>query len=54
MNFTPTDAGNYSTVTGTTVIINVNKANPVITWTNPSAITYGTALGAAQLNASPM
>jgi uncharacterized repeat protein (TIGR03803 family) len=28
------------------------KANPVITWTNPAAITYGTPLGSAQLNAS--
>jgi hypothetical protein len=25
---------------------------PIITWTNPPALTYGTALGAAQLNAS--
>ena len=28
------------------------KANPVITWTNPAAIIYGTPLGATQLNAS--
>jgi hypothetical protein len=30
----------------------VSKATPVITWPNPAAITYGTPLGAAQLNAT--
>jgi hypothetical protein len=34
------------------VSITVNKAVPVITWAQPAAITYGTALGAGQLNAS--
>ncbi len=29
-----------------------SQQTPVITWTNPVAMTYGTALGAAQLNAS--
>ncbi|MBL7877520.1 MAG: T9SS type B sorting domain-containing protein [Cyclobacteriaceae bacterium] len=52
VNFNPSDAGNYNPVNGTTVTINVNKANPVITWPNPSAITYGTALSTTQLNAS--
>ncbi|MBX2971046.1 MAG: gliding motility-associated C-terminal domain-containing protein, partial [Cyclobacteriaceae bacterium] len=52
VNFTPTDANNYNTVIGRTVQITVNKANPVITWNTPSAITYGTALSATQLNAS--
>ena len=28
------------------------KTTPVITWTNPSPITYGTALGVSQLNAT--
>jgi hypothetical protein len=28
------------------------KTTPVITWTNPAAITYGTALGTNQLNAT--
>ena len=35
-----------------TVAITVVKATPVITWATPAAITYGTALGAAQLNAT--
>ena len=29
----------------------INKATPTITWATPTAITYGTALGATQLNA---
>ncbi len=35
-----------------TVSITVLKATPVITWATPADITYGTALGAAQLNAT--
>src|SRR4029077_510005 len=49
--FTPTDGANYTTATKT-VSINVLKATPVITWANPANITYGTALGATQLNAT--
>ena len=30
----------------------VNRATPTITWGNPADITYGTALGATQLNAT--
>lgn len=30
----------------------VNKASPVLTWNNPAAITYGTPLSGAQLNAT--
>src|SRR5262249_34292135 len=30
--------------------INVEKANPVVTWPTPADIVYGTALGGAQLN----
>jgi len=52
VNFSPSDAANYNAVNGTTVQITVNKANPVITWSNPSAITYGTPLSATQLNAT--
>ena len=51
VTFTPTDAANYTTAT-TTVAINVLKATPVITWATPADITYGTALGATQLNAT--
>src|SRR5205814_7589169 len=35
-----------------TVQINVLKATPVITWKNPTDITYGTLLSATQLNAT--
>jgi hypothetical protein len=56
----PTTAGTYAvvatlnndnyqaTASGTMVIA---KATPVITWANPVDITYGTTLGASQLNA---
>ncbi|UWZ87011.1 cellulose binding domain-containing protein [Occallatibacter riparius] len=49
--FNPTDSANYSPVTST-VALTVNKAAAPITWNSPAAITYGTALGSAQLNAS--
>ncbi|MGZ5508842.1 MAG: MBG domain-containing protein, partial [Limisphaerales bacterium] len=57
----PTNAGSYDitatindsnyqgSATGTLVI---SKATPVITWNNPADITYGTALGSTQLNAT--
>ena len=51
VTFTPTDAANFTTATKT-VSINVLKATPVITWAKPADITYGTALGATQLNAT--
>ncbi len=35
-----------------TVAINAKPVTPVLTWANPSNITYGTALSAAQLNAT--
>jgi hypothetical protein len=40
----------FSTVS-TSVVINVAKATPTVTWATPAAITYGTSLSAAQLNA---
>jgi len=49
--FTPNDATNYETLTNT-VSVTVNKATPAITWSNPAAITYGTALSSTQLNAT--
>ncbi|HMJ71581.1 MAG TPA: MBG domain-containing protein [Cyclobacteriaceae bacterium] len=52
VDFAPSDPGNYNPVNGTTVIINVIKQTPIITWPNPGAITFGTALSATQLNAS--
>ncbi len=51
VTFTPTDTTNYSTVTKT-VTLTVGQATPVITWTDPVGITYGTALSAVQLNAT--
>jgi hypothetical protein len=49
--FTPNDAANYNAASQD-VQIAVTKATPTITWANPSGITYGTELGAAQLNAT--
>jgi hypothetical protein len=49
--FTPTDSTNYTTA-AKSVLINVSKATPVITWAPPAPITYGGALGNGQLNAS--
>src|SRR4051812_14070946 len=51
VTFTPTDAANYTTATATTTIT-VVKSAVTITWANPADITYGTALGATQLNAT--
>jgi hypothetical protein len=51
VTFTPTDSTDYNTATST-VQLTVNKATPAIPWAAPAAITYGTALSAAQLNAS--
>src|SRR6185503_7074819 len=51
VNFAPTDGANYTSATAA-VAINVLKATPVLTWPTPADITYGTALGATQLNAT--
>jgi hypothetical protein len=51
VTFTPADTAHYTTATAT-VTINVNPATPVVTWANPADITYGTPLGAGQLNAT--
>jgi len=45
------ETDNYNAATKT-VSLTVNKANQTITWSNPAAITYGTALGNAQLSAT--
>jgi hypothetical protein len=43
---------NFNTVSdNTTTTLIVNKATPAITWSTPAAITYGTALSIAQLDA---
>jgi len=49
--FTPDDAANYNTVS-VSVLINVLKATPIISWEIPADIVYGTALSGTQLNAS--
>jgi hypothetical protein len=50
VSFTPTDTTHY-TPAQSSVTLTVDKAMPVITWANPTAIPYGTALTATQLNA---
>ena len=49
-NFTPAST-NYKEATAT-VTLKVASAAAEITWATPEAITYGTAIGAAQLNAT--
>jgi hypothetical protein len=51
VTFTPTDTADYTTATAS-VPLTVNQATPVITWAQPAAITFGTALSAVQLNAT--
>ncbi len=51
--FTPTDASNYNSNTGTNSIL-VDNLKQVVTiiWNTPSPIDYGTALSGTQLNAT--
>jgi hypothetical protein len=49
--FTPTDTADYASATSS-VSITVTQATPAVTWATPAAITYGTALNAAQLDAT--
>ena len=51
VTFTPNDFTDYSSVSGS-VSVQVNMATPVINWPAPTAIYYGTALSATQLDAS--
>jgi hypothetical protein len=51
VTFTPTDPTHYTTATAT-VPLSVNKATPLISWSVPAPITYGTALSASQLDAT--
>ena len=53
VTFTPTDTTRYTTATAsTTLVVNVPRTTPTVSWATPAAITQGTALGAAQLNAT--
>jgi N-acetylneuraminic acid mutarotase len=49
--FTPTDAVDYTTAADS-VTITVKPATPTVTWATPAAITYGTPLSGAQLDAT--
>ncbi|MDQ5837870.1 MAG: hypothetical protein M3379_13920, partial [Acidobacteriota bacterium] len=42
---------NYQPANGTASVV-IDKATPTLNWNNPADITYGTPLGAAQLNAN--
>ncbi len=45
VTFTPTDTADFNTANAS-VQINVLKATPTISWSNPADISYGTPLGA--------
>ncbi len=49
--FTPSDTMDYTTATAAVMLL-VRQATPVVTWTPPAAITYGTPLSITQLNAT--
>jgi len=51
VTFTPTNAADY-TPGEASVQLTVTKGTPAIRWSKPAPITYGTPLGAAQLNAT--
>jgi len=51
-HFVPSDTRDFTTPPADqTVTINVVPATPTVIWNNPDNITYGTPLGATQLNA---
>src|SRR5205085_860563 len=52
VTFTPNDTANYTTATQTVALIVTAAVTPTLTWPTPVPIVYGTALSAAQLNAS--
>ena len=49
--FTPNDNANYITASASVSRV-VQRAVPVLTWSTPAPITYGTALSSGQLNAA--
>ena len=51
VSFTPTDTVNFNNANAS-VQLNVLKATPIITWSNPANIVYGTPLSGTQLNAT--
>ena len=52
--FSPTDTTDYASATAHTSLVvgTATDAAPAITWNTPAAISYGTALSSAQLNAT--
>jgi CSLREA domain-containing protein len=50
--FTPSDTTDYNTPSPITRNIIVNQGTPALAWSSPSPIVSGTALSAAQLNAT--
>jgi Flp pilus assembly CpaE family ATPase len=53
VTFTPKDSADDAPAQAT-VQLTVTKATPIITWPTPAAISYGTPLSAAQLNATAL
>jgi FixJ family two-component response regulator len=51
VTFTPADSANYSTAQ-VTMLLNVAREKPVIEWSKPDPITYGTLLSDLQLSAT--
>jgi hypothetical protein len=51
VTFSPTDTADYSTATAS-VTLKVSPAMPIVSWTAPAPITYGTQLSGTQLDAS--
>jgi hypothetical protein len=47
-----TGTSDYSAVTDTTQSVFIARATPTVNWTKPADITFGTALGATQLDAT--
>ncbi len=51
VTFMPTDSVDYTSATKTVTLM-VTQATPIVTWSTPAAMPYGTALSATQLNAT--
>jgi Bacterial Ig-like domain (group 3) len=51
VTFTPTNTTDYTTATGS-VALTVTRATPIVTWPTPAPITYGTAVGPTQQDAT--
>lgn len=51
VTFSPTDSTDYTTATAS-VSLSVAPATPVLNWSSPAPITYGTPLGTGQLDAT--